>query len=198
MKAFDLLLPDVLPMAPGCPEPVAERALMRAAQRFCELSRCWRVVLDPMPIAQGLDDYDLELPECSELVRIEAAKLNGCDVRVKMPDEILSRSARYLAISDGRTFHMNPLPEADGELLATVTLKPSSQAWGIEDFIHDRYGETVAQGAVALLMQHPQKSYSSNEGAARWQAFESRGITVRTSLWRGLGRSNAHTTPNWF
>lgn len=198
MKPFETLFPDLLPLVPGCPEPVAERALLRATQRFCELTRCWRVVLDDVGIYVGADEYDLDLPEFTEIVRIESALFDGRSITVAGPGARLGRSARYIETTDGRTLHINPLPTGTSTLRLTATLKPSDQAPGIEAFIAERYAEVIALGAAARLKQQPQKSYSAPDGLSDWQAFEARCATINITIWRGLGNTPARTIPSWF
>jgi hypothetical protein len=199
MKTFEKFLPDVLPMVPGCPEPVAELAIKRAAQRFCELTRAWRVTLDAVTLSAGEDTYDLPLPDRSELVRIESARLADRDIAVATPNGERSRFESYLSCDDGRTLVMNPLPAAALDLRLIVTAKPSNEALGVEDFIYGRYAPIIAMGAIGLLKQHPAKTYTDPAGGAgQWAEFESRCSTVRNALWRGNARNTPRTVPSWF
>ena len=197
MKAFDQFFPDVLPEAPGVTEPIAEHALLRAAQRFCDLTRAWRVVLDPTTTIAGIDEYDLELLRDTELVRIESAKLGGRDIEVATKDNA-SRLREYVFCPDGQTLYVNPVPAGAAVIQVTATLKPGNGATGVEDFLFDRYVSVIAAGAVAKLMQQPMKPYSSGEGAARWAAFEARCASIRNSLWRGLANNSPRAVANFF
>lgn len=197
MKAFDLFFPDVLPDAPGVTEPIAEHALLRAAQRFCQLTRAWRVVLDPTTTIAGIDEYDLELPRGTELVRIESAKLNSRDIAVASKDET-SRLREYVFCPDGQALYINPVPGGPVVLQITATLMPANDASGVEDFLFDRYAPVIAAGAVAKLMQQPLKSYTNAEGIPRWSAFEARCASIRNSLWRGLANNSPRAVANFF
>lgn len=197
MKTFDLFFPDLMPLVPGCPEMVAERALMRAAQRFCELSLAWRVVMDPITTEPGTDVYELDFDR-AEMVRIESAKYAGRDIKVKRPNENVSRHADYIECLDGLNVAVNPVPTVAAELLLTLTLKPAVNALGVEDFIFGRYGEIIVKGAQGTLQQHPQKTYTSADGPGNWAAFESRCADVKLALWRGLGRNTPRTRPSWY
>ncbi len=197
MKTFDLFFPDLMPNVPGCPEVAAEHALLRAAQRFCELTFAWRVTLEPLTTVAGTDEYEIEFPDRSELVRIEDSKLNGRDIEAKMPNTA-GRCRDFIECLDGKNVIVNPVPAATGSLILKVTLKPSNRAIGIEDFLFDQYVEVIAKGAEGLLKQHAQKTYSTADGPAVWQAFEARCATIKMKLWRGSARNNARTTPSWF
>mgnify|MGYP003577447698 CR=1 FL=1 len=121
MKTFEKFFPDLLPQVPGCPEPVAEQALKRAAQRFCELTFAWRVRLDAISLAAGTDEYELPLPDRSELVRIEIARRGTCDIAVATQNDV-RRDMDYVECYDGRTVIVNPVPAATADLLLTCTL----------------------------------------------------------------------------
>lgn len=198
MKTFDLLFPDLLPLVPGCPEPVAERALLRASQRFCELSLAWRVVMDPITTEVDQDVYELDFPDRSELVRIESARYAGREIKVATPNHQFSRYDTYVECTDGKNLVLNPVPKSQADLLLTLTLKPGVKAQGIDDALFDRYSDIIAIGAQGILQAQPQKSYSSGDAPANTASFEYRCANVKRALWRGLGRNTPRTKPVWF
>ncbi len=198
MKTLDLFFPDLLPLVPGCPEPVAERALLRAAQQFCEKTLAWRVVLDPITTDIEVDTYELDLPDRSELVRIESAKVNGRDRKVKTPNECVSRHADYVECTDGKNLFVNPLPASAYDIVLTLTLKPGMRSLGIDDALFDRYSDIIVKGAQGMLQAHPQKSYTSADASGNTAEFNDRCADVKLALWRGLGRNTPRTRPNWF
>lgn len=200
MKTFEKFFPDLMPNVPGCPEVAAERALLRASQRFCELTFAWRATLEPITTVAGTDEYELGLPERTEFIRVEEANFNTREIEVSMPNARRGRcSGRdFVECMDGKTIVMHPVPAATGSLVLKVTLKPSDRAIGVEDFLFDQYSMVIAQGAEGLLKQHAQKQYSDATGPSVWQAFEGRCATIKMKLWRGNARNNARTTPNFF
>lgn len=199
MKPFATFFADLMPLVPSCPEPVAELALRRAAQRFCDLSRAWRVVLDPITLAEGIDAYDVELPQRTELVRIEAAKLNGHDVHVATRDEETQRGRDYVFCPDGKEVYVNPVPGGPGALALTACLKPSNAAAGVEDFIADGHLELIARGAAGRLMQQRGKAYSDPSGGLlMWGEFEGECLRIRERARRGFGRAPARVVPHHF
>lgn len=198
MKPFSAFLPDLLPLVPSCPEPVAELALKRATQRFCELSRAWRLDLDPVTLIADIDLYDLELPMATELVRIERAKLDGQPIRVAPVDEECSERD-YIRCPDGRQIVVAPMPAGTRSLVITASLKPGNAAQSVEDFIEARHRELIARGAAGRLMQQPGKTYSdANRGLLEFTAFESECIRVREQARRGYGRVPTRVIPNFF
>lgn len=188
MKPFSLFFPDLLPLVPGCPEPVAELALRRAAQRFCELTRAWRVEMDPVILVADIDVYDLELPSATELVRIEAAALNGQRLRVAPVDEA-GGGRSQLRCLDGRQIVLEPAPAGPGSLVVTASVKPGDSALALEDFMVGQHRDLIARGAAARLKQQPGKTYSDpTMGLTMWSSFESDCASVRERVRRGFGR----------
>jgi hypothetical protein len=88
VKAWSAFLPDVLQHVPGCPDPVAEHALLRAAQEFFETTRIWKLWLPDMLTVADETDYLLFLEPKSELVRLEQATLAGREIVVRSEDEL--------------------------------------------------------------------------------------------------------------
>lgn len=190
MKTFELFFPHVLPDVPGVNEPAAELALLKAAREFCERTRAWRVTLDPTGISAGIDEYDLELPAKSELVRIESAKRGTVDVKVAMPNAPLGRNEAWIECLDGRTLTVNPVPAAAASLVLNVTLKPSLSAVGVEDYLFERYADVISLHAIAALKRQAGKTYTDVAGAVDPEArFNDQCADIRNLLWRGSARN---------
>lgn len=200
MKAWELFLPDVQPLVPGAPEPVIEHALRRAAQEFCQKTRAWRKVLDTTTVVADVDEYDIELEPNSELVRFESIKLNGEDLTIVQPGSPeASRLTEFAYCGDGKTLVLNPVPVAEGSLLVTASLYPGNAATGVEDFIYDRYAETIAGGALGKLMQHALKPYTDKaEGLKREVAFDRACGRIFTNLWKGMAGNTARSAAIFF
>lgn len=198
MKTFEAFFPDLLPLVPGCPEPVAKFALRRAAQRFCELTLAWRANMDPIYLTPGIDEYDLNLETTAELVRIEKALIGDRDMHVLTPNDCVSRHRPYIECADKKTVFVNPTPTVEALLTITASLKPSNSATGVEDFLYDQYVSVIANGASGLLKQHPAKLYSAANGREVWVEFESRCAGIKLSKWRGHGRNTPRTRANFF
>lgn len=206
MKAWQLCLRDVLPEVPGCAEPMAEHALLRAAQEFMQKTRAWKVWLDPV-ITDGLNlTYDLNLELRSELVRIEAATLGGQVITIAREQDVPANwqdgSAcvpTCIFTTDSKTINLLPLKTAGMSLAIQATLKPSNTATGLDDAIFDRYVEVIATGAKARLMSQPDKAYSSPGAAAMHRSnFLSAIDTLKTNIWRGTAATRPRARSHWF
>jgi hypothetical protein len=176
MKTWDKFLKDVLPWTPGCPEPIAEHAVLRAAQEYLEGTRIWKLWLPDITTEAERTEYDLDLEPASELVRLERATLNGRPIRVRSVDELPEDWRTYTSgiedgvhTLDGRTMVLLPAQAADMVVKVEASMRPSDSATGVEDFIFNRYCAQIATGAVAALKGHTDKSYSDLAGAGLWR-----------------------------
>lgn len=186
MKAWELFLPDVLPSVPNVTEPMAEHHIRRAAQDFCQRTRAWTKALDPTTTWASTSAYDLELPDQTELVRLESATLNGQDIAVwRKGDEACGR---YVFTPEGKTVEFNTVPGAGLALVVTASLKPGNAAEGVEDFLFDRYVVQIALGAVARL----------TSDAVKQAEFEAACSRVATEVWRGLAAIRPRARANYF
>lgn len=198
MKTFDLFYPDLMPNVPGCPEPVADQALKRAAIRFCELTLAWRAKLDPIETEDGTDEYDLPLDRNVELVRIEVARIDDRDIAVATQNDTC-RHRDHIGCYDGKTVIVNPTPSSVRQIVLTCTLKPGNGATGVEDFLYDRHCALIALGAGAILMRQPLKTYSNPQQSMLDQAeFEEKCAGVKLKLWRGNARNTPRVQPSWY
>jgi hypothetical protein len=186
MKAWSEFLRDVRPLAASTPEPVAEHALRRAAQAFCQATRAWKVELDPTRTREGVREYDLELDSNTELVRIESATLNGNDYSVWRTGD--HPRGRYVYTPDGKTVLFADPVAAGLPLVLTCSVKPGNNATGVDDAIFDRYVDVIALGAVARL---------TGDGNKRLD-FEDQCDRIKTRLWRGEAAIRPRTRASFF
>lgn len=187
MKPWEAFFPDVLPsIEPGLPEPMVVRQLLRAAQQFCQRTRAWRVELDLVLTVDGQKAYDIELPQASELVRIEGATLAGNPVTVWRQEA--GACGQYVFTPDGKQVLFKMAPGAGADLVLDVTLKPSHQAVGVEDEIFDRYSDLIASEAIARL----------NGDMVRHEQFVDDCAGVRADLWRGMSAIAPRARASWF
>ncbi|MNL23089.1 hypothetical protein D3C87_1444580 [compost metagenome] len=162
-----------------------EHAILRAAQVFCEKTRAWVVELDPTLTIDGINEYDIDLPRDTELVRIESAKLNGEDFAVWKPGR---GCGRYVFSPDARSLRFSRPMGADQSLVLTCSLKPAETATGIDDIVFARYVRDIALGAAADIASDPIKS-------AR---FNSRCDDIVYQLWKGNAAITQRTSANFF
>ncbi|MEO8021072.1 hypothetical protein [Polaromonas sp.] len=206
MKTWDQFFRDVLPDVPGCPEPVAEHAILRAAQEFFQRSRAWHLWLDDITTRGEISAYDLNLEPNSELVRLEGATLDGEIISLSriedMPSNWRTQSSGMrtcVFTTDSKTVQLLPIKAADMKLSIRASLKPSNNAPGIADDLFDLYVETIAMGAKSRLMAQPGKDYSNMAGADAWGGqFRDAVDTIKSRLWRGNAATRTRSRANLF
>lgn len=174
MKTWDDFLPKILPYAPGCPDITALERLKDAAQEFLERSRVWRVWLTITTTA-ALDLYTPTLPSGAQLVELHSATLNGSGIEVGVnPDDTQTGLPNLVYTEDLVQIGLYPIPSTSGQIARVrASLTTSDAALGVEDFLFERYAESIACGALYRICITPDKSYT-NVGLAsdKMNAFE--------------------------
>lgn len=150
----------VMPWVIGCPIPIIDAALVRAARRFCDGTRAWTQTVEAT--ATGVTDlFEFDAPAAAEIVRVVAAKVGEFDYDDKVFDRPPSTwpekeaPAGVYMMLDGQ-FLVLPMPTAGTVLRLDVALKPKLSAQGVGNILFDSYGEDVAAGALSDLLKMPQ------------------------------------------
>lgn len=154
----------VMPYATACPEPVAESHILDAAREFCAATKCWRFV-DTIDVPAEACEI-LCVPPDATLHEIERAQFNGQPL-----DPIAYADMRDAA---GEPSHFTQIdlnsvrimPHKAGQLSISVFLQPAPHADQLPDFIYDRYGKTIADGALAAILELPGQPYTDPGAAA--------------------------------
>lgn len=168
MKTWDKFFLDVLPDVPGCPQPLVEHALRRAAQKFCSGSKIWKVWIDPITTIDGIVNYDLDLDSNSDVSWIENATLDGKEINPtteqSLPANWMTSQAGIsdcIFTLDGKSINLIPSAGAGRLLKVEVCLTPSNTSTGVEDFIYDAYVDIIATGAKARLMRLNKQEFTN-------------------------------------
>lgn len=195
--------PYILPECMGAPIPLVDSAILRATREFCTHSTAWRVDLDPVPLANSISDYDLDLPTGSQLVVILDVKLDGTPLwPIEGTDGIevtgSTSQPRYTQQTLDQ-IHLTPEPAglATGAALSVrAALKPTLDATSIEDFLFDEYVEDLARGAKAILKRIGGKAWTDiNGGEADYAQFKQAYHGARIRAEQGSVRSSLRARP---
>lgn len=174
MKLWSAFLDDLMPMVPGCPQPMAEFHLRRAAQKFCERTLCWREWLDDQTTA-GEETFYFGVDTKQEVVQLLRATLDGQEMDVisadKLPANWRSGNAvvRGIFTLDRDSYFIVPTPGTGVVVQTEVALKPSNTATGISDELFRHYVDHIALGAAARLHSTVGTPYSNPQSTARAQ-----------------------------
>lgn len=150
----------VKPLVPGCPDPMVERAVCDAAVEFCELTQAF-TQRATLKVKAGRAEYEVVSDE--GIPGMVQAVTVGDHVLPPVFMEALTNAygeawkdhtgtPRYY-IGDGEDYlRLYPVPEADDTGTMTLALRPSrcDSCW--DDRLYERYGEVIADGALARLL----------------------------------------------
>ena len=201
MREIDELLPYVMPYAPGLAEPTAVQHLRDAAVRFCERTRCWRLI-DTFQTT-GEHHEILAVPSDAVLFEIEWAKFNNREL------EAVSPQAATWHNQDGYTepryiTQVNPNcvslePHAVGELVISMFLKPAPTALEIPAFMICDFGRALADGALATLLLLPNQPFTNPQLAMVFETKFQQALDRNFALnMRGQQRAPKRTKSNNF
>lgn len=158
---WSALHPQMLPWVTGAPEPRINQALVKAGREFFRRTRAWREWLAVITTVDGQRQYTLTRPTGTEVVRLEAATLDGRPFAVLsaqvFEDNLALREGAVhgLVSEDRRTVQLVRAVAAGSALQLRASLLPLEGATGLPDAVMAHCGDDVAQGALADLLSQP-------------------------------------------
>lgn len=206
MKEIDLILPHILPYAPGCPDPTAYFGVRQAAIEFCERTRMWRSE-DEFPVSsEGCDA--IFAPYGAVVHEIESAFFDGLplvpasiayldDCAHGWRDDLLAGLPKYVTQTEPNTVRV--VPRQAGTLKLSLWLKPAQDTDELPDFMIDQYRETIAHGALARILMMPNQSFTNLEtGTFYAMSFNSKIEALFTKGIKGQQRAAMRTKASFF
>lgn len=164
--------PYVVPHVPGCPLPIVDNAILRAAIRFCAETGVWRYTHATVAAVEATVAYPFAPPAGAKVERVLAAWLDGLPLTVKNATDMLgvtdwqtlTGTPEYLVVLSDTQFRLYPLGAGDVDM--EVTVKPARSATTIDDSVFEAHVEAIADGALEILMTYPGKAWTNPELAA--------------------------------
>lgn len=150
---------------PGVMDAIIVQAMAATAMDFCERTRVWDEIQDPVPLIDGVNQYDMEGPAGArvltianvwaagrELVPVTMARL--MQVLPNWQTAQASQPLYYNAARDRKAITVYPTPI--GAQKAPLTFKaqfsPKRTATTLPDFLGDDYHDALVAGTKARLM----------------------------------------------
>lgn len=219
MKAYALLLDDVMPELPGITPELATHHIKRAANDFYSRSTLSRLTLTPLDVVTNTSTYALVHPDVanfsiSKVLQVEYEGrllipqtlefLNGnpnewdrntCDA-TQYSWRTQTGRPRFFLQPSVDTLTLVPVPDHDTLATLTVTIadQPIYSGTGIGDVVFDNYAEDIGAGAKARLMAMPAKPWSNPSSAMMYRnQFESGVAAAHVIATRGFGRATLRT-----
>lgn len=163
---YDRLFPLVRPYVEGCPEIVIEEHLAESARDFCVRSELWRYTTDSDSTLAGEELFEPDLPSGALLEDVLSITVDGealrrvSDKYVHNHGDIDDDTPTHYSLYQEKYVKLHPIPDATYPVEATLVVKPSLDSQGIEDFLYNHHGRTIAYGAIALIAAIPSKEWS--------------------------------------
>lgn len=173
LTSLDLLVRDVAPHVPECPQPLIREKLLRACRDFFSASYCWRERrITLLTTVQGQQAYAYAIPANAELLQVMSAWDGDTEVDADLPGDDDEYSPDFeqkdvvVGVSDdGSELELRPLPNTTGTVIkGSVSYTLAENASAIPSWVYREYREGLAAGAASLLVIQPQKPWS-NPGA---------------------------------
>jgi hypothetical protein len=168
--------PYVQPHLPGCPDIVIETHLQEAASEFCAKSEVWRYDIDKDFTSKNTSDYEIEVPTGAVLEDVLVLYLNGqalkrvSDRHFDLPNTVSASRPTAFTIYQDTQVRLYPTPDGKYDFEGSAVIKPSLSASGVEDFIFEAHGRSIACGAIYRLALIPGKEWTNPELGAYYKA----------------------------
>lgn len=206
MRDFELLLPRVMPIAIGCPEPTVLAAVRDAVTELCERTRCW-VQDETYTLAQAGDEV-LVAPEGALIHQIDWVYHDGESLDPITLKDLNHRIYDWRTRTDGaprfytqtRLNTLRMVPSDAGQTFSVrVFLKPAENATEAPDDFMDQHREVIADLALARVLGIPAQSWS-NPNLAAYHATKG-GLKLdelAAKFRQGQQRAPLRTRPSFF
>lgn len=204
MKDLSSFMSRILPHVTGCPDVLAEEALLDTAIEFCEKTLIIQKTLDPMSARRGASEYELDAPSDQEvilpvsvwfktrkLVAVPADNVwnvQAFNLRVPGTDAVEGEPTAYFWVAN-RTIGVYPVPEETHSAAITVraALKPKRTATQLEDALFDDWIDPMVTGTLARLHAMKDQAWSSADRALL-RSREFRASVQRARMEGSVGR----------
>lgn len=174
---WESFYPYVQPYVPGCPEIVIESHLQEAAAEFCAKSEVWRFSIDADFTSKNTPDYEIDVPTDAVLENILFLYLDGLPLThvserhyspmLNADGTAVKGTPMYYSTLDDESIRMYPTPLGKHVFTGVGVLKPKLSATGVEDFIFETHGRSIASGAIARLAEIPNKEWTNPDLAMK-------------------------------
>lgn len=176
MVNLSQFFPRLLPYVVGCPEPLAQQALLDSAIEFCHRSLVVTAMLDPVTIVAGTSTYELDLPAQTAVEQVLDVWRDGTRIEPS-PYETTTNLYRtpatpqyYYGQDIDEVFNLSLLPSPDttiaNGLRVRVALRPTRSATKVHDILYDRFAEGIVAGALGILMTVADEPFTNPTAAA--------------------------------
>jgi len=188
---YESLLPEIIPMVPGCPDTLIENNIRSAVIELCEKAPVLQAELDPVTTRVGTFEYDLEPPTDTVAHKIMWAVYNGNDLEPISTNLLEQRkpgwrdaanrgNPEYFVKVSQSLFWLVPVPNVTkvSSTVLRVQLKPTQTSLSADDELMSDYRDTIVNGALFRLLRLPSKEWTDLSGASVYGSIFNEGIAA--------------------
>jgi len=207
MKAVSDFFPRVIPYLPGCPEPLAARALVDSAIQFCDESLVLRQKLDAFSTVDGVGSYELDTPTNQQVSRVMKVWLDGVLIGPVPVDDAVPMStpkqkpyAFYTTRVDSEfLLNLYPTPDKLYSIVVEAAMRPARDATSLEDDLFHLWVNPVVMGAMGILQSIPGQAFSEPTEGQR-NSLMALALARKARIEGGFGRvrSTVRISPRAF
>jgi hypothetical protein len=184
---YEALLPEILPMVPGCPDTLVENTIRSAVIEFCQKTEAYQLELDPVTTVKNIYEYDLEAPNGTTVEKILWITHKGKDLEPitstlleqRLPNWRQSAGVPlyYIQQSSGLV-HVAPIPTSTdvGSTIVKAVLKPTYNSASCDDDVMNNYRDTIINGTLFRLLRMPNKEWADLSAAGVYGQLFNQGV----------------------
>ena len=185
--SYETLLPEILPMVPGCPDSLIQNNIRAAVVELCERASVYQQELDPLTTVANIYEYDLEAPSGTSVQKILWVTHAGVDLEPITSSLLEQRIPKwrteagvpeYFLQQTSSLFSLAPVPAATvvSSTVIRAVLKPSHSSTACDNDVMNDYRDTIVNGALFRLLRIPNKDWSDIQGASVYGQLFNQGV----------------------
>jgi hypothetical protein len=188
---YESLLPEIIPMVPGCPDTMIENHIRSAVIDLCERAPVLQVELDPITTIAGTFEYDLEPPTDTVVHKLLWAVHNGSTLDPISTDLLEQRKPGWRDKSERGTpeyfvkvsqslMWLVPVPFVTqaSSTIVRAQLKPTHTSDSADDELMSDYRDTIVNGALFRLLRLPSKPWTDMNAARVYGTMYGEGVAA--------------------
>jgi len=174
--AYETLLPEIIPMVPGCPDTLIENSIRAAITELCEKAGVWQEEIQFSTVA-GQYDYTLTTPTDSIVHKVMTVIHKGVELEPISSILLEQRKPKWREtdyygtpeywLYESSQLRLVPVP-SDSETnstIARVQLKPTVGSTETTDRLIVDYRDIIVNGAIYRLLRMPLREWTDYAGA---------------------------------
>lgn len=209
MVPVSAFLSRLLPHVLGCPEPLAQQALVDAAISFCDQTLVIQNELEPVDVVAGTNLYELDLPSHTRVAQIMRVRfgerwLGAAPAQGRRELEGMTGMPAYFftqVVDELLTLQLYPKPDKDlpAGLAVRVALSPTRTATQFPSVLFDEWADVIVDMARAAIHDTPGQSFTSEAKAVVLQQKTRHRVSVaRIESMRGRVASSLSVSQRGF